>query len=76
MPNAQFDVERATGGLVMALFVAAALLLAGLLYFVLQDIETRAESSGREVQTVRLEQTRPIVASGSAVPLRSIDSLS
>ena len=45
MPEAQFDVERATGGLVMALFVASALLLAGLLYFILQDIDRRAEST-------------------------------
>lgn len=76
MPNAQFDVERATGGLVMALFVAAALLLAGLLYFVRQDIAERTESSGDEAQTVRFERTGPVGASGSAVPLRSSDSLS
>ena len=43
MPEAQFDVERATGGLVMALFVASALLLAGLLYFVLQDMDRRVK---------------------------------
>jgi hypothetical protein len=45
MSNGQFDVERATAGLVMALFASAALLLAGLLYFVRQDIDQRAESS-------------------------------
>jgi hypothetical protein len=76
MPNAQFDVERATGGLVMALFVAAALLLAGLLYFVRQDIAARTESSGGDAQTVRFERTGPAVAADSVVPLRSSDSLS
>lgn len=54
MPNAQFDVERATAGLVMALFVAAALLLAALLYFVLQDMDERADASASEPQAVRV----------------------
>ncbi len=45
MSEAQFDVERATGGLVMALFVASALLLAALLYFVLQDMDRRTEAA-------------------------------
>ena len=55
MSNGQFDVERATAGLVMALFVSAALLLAGLLYFVLRDIGNRAESSSQDTQAVRIE---------------------
>jgi hypothetical protein len=55
MSNGQFDVERATAGLVMALFVSAALLLAGLLYFVLRDIGDRAESSSQDPQAVRIE---------------------
>lgn len=55
MSNAQFDVERATAGLVMALFVAAALLLAALLYFVLQDMDERADASTSEPQAVRVE---------------------
>ena len=56
MSNGQFDVERATAGLVMALFVSAALLLAGLLYFVLRDIDQRAEeSSSQNPQAVQVE---------------------
>ena len=55
MSNGQFDVERATAGLVMALFVSAALLLAGLLYFVLRDIGDRSESSSQDTQAVRIE---------------------
>jgi len=60
MPEAQFDVERATGGLVMALFVASALLLAGLLYFVLQDIDRRAEAANDSTsQAVRVVPPAP-----------------
>ena len=59
MSNGQFDVERATAGLVMALFVSAALLLAGLLYFVLQDIDKRGESSEGPQQAVRVEDAPP-----------------
>ena len=55
MSNGQFDVERATAGLVMALFVSAALLLAGLLYFVQRDIGDRSESSSQDTQAVRIE---------------------
>jgi hypothetical protein len=55
MSNGQFDVERATAGLVMALFVSAALLLVGLLYFVLRDISDRAESSSQDPQAIRIE---------------------
>jgi sensor domain CHASE-containing protein len=55
MSNGQFDVERATAGLVMALFVSAALLLMGLLYFVLRDISDRTESSSQDPQAIRIE---------------------
>jgi hypothetical protein len=39
--SSPFDVERATSGLVMALFLAATLLLAFMLYGVLQDVNSR-----------------------------------
>ena len=55
MSNGQFDVERATAGLVMALFVSAALLLAGLLYFVLRDIDDRGKTSSENPQAARVE---------------------
>jgi hypothetical protein len=61
MPNAQFDVERATAGLVMALFVASALLLASLLFFVMRDLEHRsgAASSPDTTQAVRVLPSPP-----------------
>jgi sensor domain CHASE-containing protein len=68
MSNGQFDVERATAGLVMALFVSAALLLAGLLYFVLRDIDQRSESSSQNPQAVRVEDT-PLDAAPPARPV-------
>ncbi|MFO8099774.1 MAG: hypothetical protein R6T83_09180 [Salinibacter sp.] len=56
MSEAQFDVERATAGLVMTLFVASALLLAGLLYFVMENMDDRSdESSDSASQAVRVE---------------------
>jgi hypothetical protein len=75
MPNSQYDVERATAGLVMALFVAAALLLAALLYFVLRDMDERAaDESASEPQAVRVAPPaapeRPVA--DPAVSLRSL----
>jgi len=70
MSNGQFDVERATAGLVMALFVSAALLIAGLLYFVLRDIDKRTASSEGSQQAVRVEEAAP--PPSSARPLPSI----
>jgi len=69
MSNGQFDVERATAGLVMALFVSAALLLAGLLYFVLQDIDKRAESSEGPQQAVRVEAAAPPPSARPFLPI-------
>jgi hypothetical protein len=56
MSDPQFDVERATAGLVLALFLGAALLLGAMYYFVLRDAETRAESSG-VTPAVRVESS-------------------
>jgi hypothetical protein len=67
MSNSQFDVERATAGLVMTLFVAAALLLAGLLYFVMQDMDERAADSDAERQAMRVERPSPS-PSATALP--------
>jgi sensor domain CHASE-containing protein len=41
MSESQFNVERATIGLVLALFLASALFLGVMLYYVLQDIDRR-----------------------------------
>lgn len=59
MSNSQFDVERATAGLVMTLFVAAALLLAGLVYFVMQDMDERTAEPDAEPQSTRIERSSP-----------------
>lgn len=56
MPHGQHDVERATAGLVMALFLASALLLAALAYFVMQDADERSTEETASAQAVRLHQ--------------------
>ena len=46
MQDSQFNIERATNGLILALFLASSILLVVLLWRVLDDIEKRqAESS-------------------------------
>jgi hypothetical protein len=55
MSDPQFDVERATAGLVLALFLAASLLLGAMYYFVLRDAKTRAEAPSSSSQAVRVE---------------------
>ena len=56
MSDPQFDVERATAGLVLALFLAASLLVVAMFYFVLRDTKKRAEASDSS-QAVRVERT-------------------
>jgi sensor domain CHASE-containing protein len=55
MSDPQFDVERATAGLVLALFLAASLLVGAMYYFVLRDMEERADASDAS-QAVRVER--------------------
>lgn len=50
MSDSTFNIERATNGLVLALFLAAALFLGIMLYHVLQDIETRTSEPKEEGQ--------------------------
>lgn len=69
MSNGQFDVERATAGLVMALFVSAAILLAGLLYFVLRDIDDRSSSPSQNTQAIQVDDTPPPTLSAGPTPL-------
>jgi hypothetical protein len=52
MSDPQFDVERATAGLVLALFLAASLLLGAMYYFVLRDTGKRAEEASSSAQAV------------------------
>jgi hypothetical protein len=58
MSDPQFDVERATAGLVLALFLAASLLLGAMYYFVLRDTGKRAgeETSSSAQAVVRVER--------------------
>jgi hypothetical protein len=56
MSHGQHDVERATAGLVMALFLASALLLAALAYFVMQDADERSNDETESTQAIRLHR--------------------
>ena len=49
MAEPSFNIESATNGLVLALFLAAALFLGVMLFYVLRDIEGRQSSSSSEV---------------------------
>ncbi|PEN13204.1 hypothetical protein CRI94_11220 [Longibacter salinarum] len=44
MSESSFNIERATNGLVLALFLASALFLGVILYYVLRDMDQRAPS--------------------------------
>lgn len=55
MNDSQFDIERATNGLVLALYLAAAVFLAVMLYFVLRDIGARQQAAeGQDAASTRL----------------------
>ncbi len=59
MEDSQFNIERATNGFVMALYVAAAIFLGLMLYFVWQDMNERAaEAAAAESATgaVRVDE--------------------
>jgi hypothetical protein len=66
MSDPQFDVERATVGLILALFLAASLLVGAIYYFVLGDMEERADTSDPP-QAVRVE--RPAATSPASAPV-------
>lgn len=70
MSNPQFDVERATAGLVLALFLAASLLVVAMFYFVLRDTKKRTETSNSP-QAVRIghpPQTPGFSSAPSSIP--------
>ncbi len=55
MNDSQFDIERATNGLVLALYIAAAVFLAVMLYFVLRNIGERQRAAEEQgVSSTRL----------------------
>ena len=70
MSSPQFDVERATAGLVMALFLAASLLLGAMYYFVLRDANEQSDTSSAS-QAVRVEEPPAVAASPPSVSLAS-----
>jgi hypothetical protein len=51
MNDSQFNIERATNGLVLALFLAAAIFLVVMLVQVLNDIDTRRGETSSSSQT-------------------------
>jgi len=52
MSDPQFDIERATNGLVLALYLAAAVFLAVMLYFVLRDVAERQQAAEESASSV------------------------
>jgi hypothetical protein len=65
MNDSQFNIERATNGLVLALFLAAAIFLVIMLVQVLNDIDTRRgeTSSASPTSAVVVQDDRPRVLS-------------
>lgn len=53
MDDSQFNIERATNGLVLALYLAAAVFLAVMLYYVLRDIDERQSASTDDAAMLR-----------------------
>jgi hypothetical protein len=62
MNDSQFNIERATNGLVLALFLAAAIFLVVMLVQVLNDIDTRRgeTSSSSPTSSVVVQADRPL----------------
>lgn len=52
MKDSQFNVERATNGLVLALYLAAAIFLAVMLFYVLRDINERQAAAEESAAAV------------------------
>jgi formate-dependent nitrite reductase membrane component NrfD len=52
MSESSYNIERATNGLVLALFLVSALFLGVMLYYVLQDIDTRQSEEANETAVV------------------------
>jgi hypothetical protein len=59
MAEPSFNIESATNGLVLALFLAAALFLGVMLFYVLRDIEDRQSSSSSEGAEATVQAVPP-----------------
>ena len=49
--SSQFNIERATGGLVLSLYIGAAIFLIVIVWMVLQNMETPTDASNDNSQT-------------------------
>ncbi len=56
MDDSQFNIERATNGLVLALYLAAATFLAVMLYYVLRDIDERQPAPSDDAAVLQSER--------------------
>jgi uncharacterized protein HemX len=65
--DAEFSIESATNGFVLALYLAAALFLGVAAFYVMQDAEERAQSAAEAEEST--SQAAPAEASADAVPL-------
>lgn len=63
MSDSTFNIERATNGLVLALFLASVFFLAAMLYFVLEDMDERKSKPSASDAQAALVRTVPAPAS-------------
>lgn len=68
MSDPQFNVERATNGLVLTLFLASAIFLGVLLLYVLRDMNERAADDGPSRQQSAVVQPSVAPPSGRPAP--------
>ncbi len=68
MADSQFNVERATNGLVLTLFLASAIFLGALLLYVLRDMNERAADDGPSRQESTVVQPSVVPPSDRPAP--------
>lgn len=75
--NSQFDIERATGGLVLSLYIGAAIFLVVIVWMVLQNMEDPDDASNTDGQSgmLHIESPPELVADKQTPSFSSISSL-
>lgn len=75
--NSQFNIERATGGLVLSLYIGAAIFLVVIVWMVLQNMETPDDASNTDGQSgmLHIESPPELVADKQTQSFSSISSL-
>jgi hypothetical protein len=68
MSDSSFNIERATNGLVLALFLLSALFLGVMLYYVLQDIDERRAAPSDEATTAHVTAAAGAPSAAPATP--------